>query len=201
MLVNVPNGTCYTVHAPSFPLEPEKGTTRCMSLSNIIYIDAADFREVDDCSDFRGLCMGRTIGLKYAGLITCTGVAKDVSGELVLEAKYCHDRTLRPASNIHWLSSGLGSEPLVAEVRVYEELFSKDEPGKRSKETSKSTSKEDLFLDDVNPLSETKILGALMAPELKGCPVGTAFEFERLGYFVVDKDSMPRNLVFNRVCP
>merc|ERR1712110_760266 len=115
------------------------------SLSNTIYIDAADFREVEGCADFRGLTLGGTIGLKYAGLITCKGVMEDASGELVLEAEYCHERTLKPASNIHWLSSAPGAESLVAEVRVYDELFSKDEPGKRSKTISNSISK-DLFL-------------------------------------------------------
>lgn len=150
--------------------------------------------------------------MKYAGLITCTKVSKDASGGITLEAEYCHDRAFKPLTNLHWLSGVPGDGPLAAEVRIYEDLFTVEEPGKEKKSKkvkkeerkNKNSKKEKVlksFLDDINPCSEIKMLGALVGSDLKGHPAGTTFEFERLGYFVVDKDSTPGNLIFNRVCP
>jgi len=190
-LMNVSEETFFELSAPAFPWEPERGTARTLVLSRYIYIEAEDFKKGDPPEGFRRLAVGHTVGLKYAGLLTCTGMTTDSSGAITLEAEYSHTRSHKPRANLHWLSARPGSEPSRAEVRLYEDLFLADEPGKRS--TS--------FLNDLNPCSEIVELEVMIEPGLTEHPTYTAFEFERLGYFVIDRDSTPKTPVFNRIFP
>merc|ERR1712150_192475 len=138
-LINISGDTCFEVSAPSFPWEPDRGTPRTLVLSRHVYIEAEDFCEGDPTDGFRRLAVGRTVGLKYAGVMTCTGMTKDPSGNIVLEAEYSHDRACKPKANLHWLSARPGEKLPKTEVRLYEDLFLVDEPRK------------DSFLDEINP--------------------------------------------------
>jgi glutaminyl-tRNA synthetase len=187
-ITNLGEGECFTVEAPVMPKDDSKGT-RTMHLSKFMYVERSDFREEDDKSFF-GLAPHKTVGLRYAGLLTCTGVHKNARGDVTgLSATYRHERDSKPKGNLHWVSSAPGSEPARAEVRLYEDLFTTNFPGEATGN----------FLDDLNPHSERTLKGAVIEPSLDGAPTLAAFQFERLGFFVVDQDSSSSTgMVFNR---
>jgi glutaminyl-tRNA synthetase len=124
--------------------------------------------------------------------VTCTGVVKDPNGEIV-ELRCTYDAETRggdapdgrrPKATLHWLSSG---HAVPAEVRLYDRLFTRPDPGADGDP-----------LADLNPDSETVLTGSLVEPTLMELPVGETVQFERLGYFCPDPDSRPGRLVFNR---
>jgi glutaminyl-tRNA synthetase len=117
---------------------------------------------------------------------------KDASGEIV-ELRCTYDPETRggdapdgrrPKATLHWLSA---EHAMPAEVRLYDRLFTRPDPGADG----------DPF-DELNPASETVLQGCLVEPALAELPVGETVQFERLGYFCADRDSMPGRLVFNR---
>jgi glutaminyl-tRNA synthetase len=119
-------------------------------------------------------------------------VVKDETGEIV-ELRCTYDPETRggdapdgrrPKATLHWLSS---EHTVPAEVRLYNRLFTRPDPG----------ADDDPFAD-LNPNSETVLGKCLVEPELAGLPVGETVQFERLGYFCPDADSTPGRLVFNR---
>lgn len=187
-LTNVPADFCEEETAPCFPKDASRGA-RTFHLSRTLFIEESDFRE-DDHKSFFGLAPGKTVGLRYAGLVTCTGFSKDASGRVVgVEATYSADRTSKPKGNLHFVSSRPGEAPVRAEVRLYEDLFLDDFPGAATGD----------FLADLNPASEVVVTDAVIEPGLVGGAFLDAYQFERLGYFVVDKDATPERMVFNRV--
>jgi glutaminyl-tRNA synthetase len=119
-------------------------------------------------------------------------VVKDASGEIVeLRCTYDPDTRggdapdgRRPKATLHWLSA---EHAVPAEVRLYDRLFTRPDPGADG----------DLFAD-VNPESETVLEGCFVEAALAALPVGETVQFERLGYFCPDPDSTPERLVFNR---
>ncbi len=130
--------------------------------------------------------------LRYAYFVTCTDVVKDASGEIV-ELRCTYDPATRggdapdgrrPKATLHWLSC---EHAVPAEVRLYDRLFTRPDPGADG----------DLFAD-LNPDSETVLEECLVEPALAELPVGETVQFERLGYFCPDLDSTPERLVFNR---
>jgi glutaminyl-tRNA synthetase len=137
------------------------------------------------------------VRLRYACLITCESVVKDASGEVV-ELRCTWDPATRGgnapdgrkvASTLHWVSA---AHAIPAEVRLYETLFTVEDPmGQASDEGVDHTS----FL---NPNSERVQSACWVEPSLAVAEPGTAFQFERLGYFAVDPESKPGALVFNR---
>ena len=142
---------------------------------------------------FFRLAPGREVRLRSAYFVTCTGVVKNDDGDVV-ELRCTYDPATRggdspdgrkPKATLHWLS---GAHAIPAEVRLYDHLFTRPDPG---------SSGRDLF-DDLNPNSETVIRGALLEPSLADLPVGETVQFERLGYFCKDPDSTAGHPVFNR---
>jgi glutaminyl-tRNA synthetase len=124
--------------------------------------------------------------------VTCREVVKNAAGEIV-ELRCTYDPATRggdspdgrrPKATLHWISA---AHAMRAEVRLYDHLFTRPDPGADG----------DLFAD-LNPDSETVLQGCFVEPTLAEVPVGETVQFERLGYFSPDPDSTPGHLVFNR---
>jgi glutaminyl-tRNA synthetase len=190
VIENYPEGQVEELDAVNNPEDAEAGT-RTVSFSRELWIERDDFME-DPPSKFFRLAPGREVRLRYAYFVTCTGVVKDESGEIVeLRCTYDPDTRggdapdgRRPKATLHWLSAG---DAVPAEVRLYDRLFTRPDPGADG----------DLFAD-INPESETILEGCLVEPALADVPVGETVQFERLGYFCPDLDSTRERLVFNR---
>jgi glutaminyl-tRNA synthetase len=172
------------------PEDPSAGT-RQVEFSGELWIDRDDFME-DPAPKFFRLAPGREVRLRNAYFITCQEVVKDVDGRVV-ELRCTYDPATRggdapdgrrPKATLHWVSAG---HAIPAEVRLYDHLFSRPDPGADG----------DLFAD-LNERSETIVRGALLEPALADLEVGQTVQFERLGYFTPDPDSRPGAVVFNR---
>ncbi|KAH7841686.1 hypothetical protein Vadar_033051 [Vaccinium darrowii] len=157
--------------------------------SKIVYIDQSDFR-MQDSKDYYGLAPGKSVLLRYAFPIKCTDVILGDDKETILEvrAEYDPSKRTKPKGVLHWVAEpSPGVDPLKVEVRLFDRLFLSENPAEL-----------DDWLSDLNPESKVVIPGAYAVSYLKNTAVGDRFQFERLGYFVVDKDSTPEKLVFNR---
>jgi glutaminyl-tRNA synthetase len=190
VIENYPEGQVEELDAVNNPEDPSAGT-RTVPFARELWIERDDFME-DPPSKFFRLAPGREVRLRYAYFVTCTGVVKDESGEVV-ELRCTYDPTTRggdapdgrrPKATLHWLSAG---HAVPAEVRLYDRMFTRSDPGADG----------DLFAD-INPDSETVLEGSLVEPALAELPVGETVQFERLGYFCPDPDSTAERLVFNR---
>lgn len=190
---NYPDGQVEEMDAINNPEDPNAGT-RKVPFSKVIYIEQDDFKEVPPPKYFR-LTPGQEVRLRYAYFVKCVGVDKDAAGNVT--AVHCtYDPATRGGDSpdgrkvkgtIHWVSA---DKAVDAEVRLYEHLFKTPDP-------------EDIpdgqdWKTNLNPNSETVIKGAKVEPSLADAKVGEKFQFERLGYFSVDKDSKPGHLVLNR---
>jgi glutaminyl-tRNA synthetase len=156
----------------------------------VIYIEQDDFRETPPPKYYR-LFPGNEVRLRYAYYIKCTHVVKDDKGE-VIEVHATYDPESKGGSSpdgrkvkstIHWVSANHAKQ---AEIRMYDRLFSKENPEEG----------EEGFLSCLNPNS-LEVLNGFVEPSLASAEVGSRFQFERLGYFCVDKDSTKENPVFN----
>jgi glutaminyl-tRNA synthetase len=174
--------------------EDESAGSRKIPFSRVLYIEQDDFREVPPPKYFR-LSPGREVRLRYGYFVTCTSVVKSEKGE-VIEVHCTYDPASKGGnspdgrkvkSTIHWVSA---AHAVDAEVRVYENLFSKENP-------SDVEPGQDV-LDNLNPNSLEIIADAKVEPSLANAAAGTRYQFERLGYFCVDPDSKPGKPVFNR---
>jgi glutaminyl-tRNA synthetase len=174
--------------------EDESAGTRKVPFSRVLYIEQDDFREVPPPKYYR-LSPGREVRLRYGYFITCTGVVKNDKGE-VIEVHCSYDPASKGGnspdgrkvkSTIHWVSA---AHAVDAEVRLYENLFAKENP-------SDVEEGQDV-LDNLNPKSLEIITDAKVEPSLANATPGTRYQFERLGYFCVDPDSKPGAPVFNR---
>lgn len=192
-LTNVPTDYCVTINAPDFPRDAALGT-HAINLTNTVYIDQEDFR-LEDSADYFGLALNKTCGLRYAGYVTVTELIKDSNGNVVeLKAEYDHERkaNIKVKGNLHWVSSHHPHEPpATAEVRLYDHLFTTETPGSTGDWES-----------ELNPQSEIIVSKALVTPCLVtpgALKLWDHFQFERVGFFVTDKDSDFTNgkLVFN----
>src|SRR6478672_8643495 len=190
VIENYPEGQVEELEAVNNPEDPSAGT-RTVPFTRELWIERDDFME-DPPSKFFRLAPGREVRLRYAYFVTCTDVVKDASGEIV-ELRCTYDPETRggdapdgrrPKATLHWLSS---EHAVVAEVRLYDRLFTRPDPGADG----------DPFAD-LNPNSETVLEDCLVEPALAELPVGETVQFERLGYFCPDRDSTPGRLVFNR---
>ncbi|KAL6529220.1 Glutamine--tRNA ligase, cytoplasmic [Orobanche gracilis] len=158
--------------------------------SKVVYIEKSDFR-TKDSKDYYGLAPGKSVLLRYAFPIKCTEVILGDDKETILEirAEYDPSKKTKPKGVLHWVAeSSLGVEPLKVEVRLFDKLFSSENPAEL----------EEKWLGDLNPHSKVVLTDAYAVPSLRDAAIGDSFQFERLGYFVVDKDTMPGKLVFNR---
>src|ERR671932_1745789 len=181
VLENYPEGQVEELEAVNNPEDPAAGT-RPVQFTRELWIERDDFME-DPPSKFFRLAPGREVRLRYAYFVTCTDVLKDASGEIV-ELRCTYDPETRggdapdgrrPKATLHWVSAATA---LRAEVRLYDHLFSRPDPGADG----------DLFAD-LDPASETIVRGAMVEPSLADIPAGETVQFERLGYFPPDLDS------------
>ena len=190
VIENYPEGQVEELEAVNNPEDAEAGT-RKVAFSRELWIERDDFMEEPPAKFFR-LAPGREVRLRYAYFVTCTEVVKDESGEIV-ELRCSYDPETRggdspdgrrPKATLHRLSAGHAAP---AEVRLYDRLFTRPDPGADG----------DLFAD-INPDSETVLTGCFAEPALTELPAGETVQFERLGYFCTDLESPPERLVFNR---
>jgi glutaminyl-tRNA synthetase len=191
VITNYPVGTTESLPVVNNPEDPSAGT-RQVEFGRELWIERDDFMEVPAPKFFR-LAPGREVRLRNAYFVTCTDVVKDPDGRIV-ELRCTYDPATRggdapdgrrPKATLHWVSA---AHAVPAEVRLYDYLFSRPDPGAEGR---------DLF-DDLNPASETVVRGAMLEPSLAETPLGVSVQFERLGYFTPDSDSRPGALVFNR---
>jgi glutaminyl-tRNA synthetase len=190
---NYPEGQSEEMDAVNNP-EDESAGSRKVPFSRVLYIEQDDFREVPPPKYFR-LTPGREVRLRYGYLVTCTSVVKNAAGEVV-EVHCTYDPATRGGNTpegrkvkatIHWVSAAHAVE---AEVRIYENLFLKEDPS--DVEEGKDV------LDNLNPNSLEIIADAKVEPSLADAAAGGRYQFERLGYFCADPDSKAGKPVFNR---
>ncbi|MBI3478556.1 MAG: glutamine--tRNA ligase/YqeY domain fusion protein [Acidobacteria bacterium] len=190
---NYPEGQSEEVDAVNNP-EDESAGKRKVPFSKVLYIEQDDFRE-DPPKQYYRLSPGREVRLRYGYFITATSVVKNEKGEVV-EVHCTYDPATRGGnapdgrkvkSTIHWVSA---AHALDSEVRVYDKLFTKEDPNQVEEGQE--------FTANLNPQSLEVIADAKVEPSLAGAPAESRYQFERLGYFCVDPDSKPGRLVFNR---
>ncbi len=190
---NYPEGQTEEMDAIINPEDLEAGT-RKVPFSRELYIERDDFREVPPPKYFR-LSPGREVRLKSAYYVTCTGVDKDPeTGEIIAIHCTCDPETRGGTSadgrkvkgTVHWVSAAHGVK---AEVRLYDHLFSVENPG---------ADKDVDFLSQISPDSLQVLDNCYVEPSLAKASAEQFFQFERQGYFNVDKDSTPDKPVFNR---
>ncbi|HJZ67308.1 MAG TPA: glutamine--tRNA ligase/YqeY domain fusion protein [Blastocatellia bacterium] len=167
---------------------------RKIPFSKVLYIERDDFRE-DPPKQFYRLGPGREVRLRYGYFITCKDLVKDSEGNVV-ELHCTYDPATRGGNapdgrkvkaTIHWVSAAHAME---AEVRLYDNLFSKENPNQVEEGQD--------FTANLNPHSLEVLTGCKLEPSLRGAAPGARYQFERLGYFCVDPDSTAGKLVFNR---
>lgn len=174
--------------------EDESAGTRKIPFSKELYIEREDFKEEANRKFFR-LSIGKEVRLKSAYIIKGEKVIKDENNEIT-EIHCTYDPLSKSGSGteeslrkvkgtLHWVSV---PHAIKAEIRLYDRLFNVDSP---------DADKDKDFLEFINPDSLAVITGYL-EPGLKDASIGEKFQFQRMGYFCIDKDSTPENLVFNR---
>jgi glutaminyl-tRNA synthetase len=184
------------VEVANNPEDPGAGT-RHVPFSREIYIEHDDFREVPPPKYYR-LSPGKEVRLRNAYFITAQSVVKNANGEIV-EVHCTYDPASRGGnspdgrkvkSTMHWVSA---AHAISAEIRLYDKLFSKPDPYDLEEGRD--------VLNNLSLKSLEILTGAKLEPSLANAKVGDRFQFERVGYFCVDPDSKPENLVFNRTLP
>ena len=190
---NYPEGTIETFEVPNNPERPDAGT-RSVEFSRTLWIEQDDVRDPPPPKYWR-LFPGNEVRLRSAYLVHCTNVVKDAAGKIV-EVHATYDPASRGGSapdgrkvksTIHWLSA---DRALPAEVRLYEHLFTSPDPDEVPEGQD--------WRANLNPSSEEILPGCWVEPLLAGSAPEQFFQFERLGYFVLDPDSAEGKLVFNR---
>ena len=191
---NYPDGQTEQLEAVNNP-ENESDGTRLVPFSKVLYIEQDDFMEDAPKKYFR-LTPGREVRLRYAYYVTCTGCVKDAAGN-VTEVHCTYDPATRGGQStdgrrvqgtIHWVSA---EHAVTAEVRLYDRLFTKENPDDPQDPTD--------YKDYLNPDSLEVIADAKLEPSLADATIAERYQFERIGYFCVDSvDSSSEKLVFNR---
>ena len=189
VIENYPAGQSEELEAVNHPNDPAAGTRR-VSFGRELYVERDDFIE-NPPKKFYRLSPGREVRLRYAYFITCREVVKDAHGE-VIELRCTYDPATRGGNapdgrkvqaTLHWASA---AHAVPAEVRLYNQLFTKPEPDAGN------------FVADLNPASLEVLKDCRLEPALAGTASGKPVQFERQGYFCPDVDSKPDRLVFNR---
>ncbi len=192
VITNYPEGQVEHFEAVNNP-ENEAEGTHSIAFSKELWIERDDFMEEAPKKYFR-LTPGNEVRLKSAYIIKCTGCKKDEAGNVVeVYAEYDPEtRSGLPGSNrkvkgtIHWLST---QHSIDAEVRLYDRLFSDEDPSSIEGKTLEEL---------LNPNSLQVLPNAKVEEYLQGAQADTKYQFQRTGYFVVDKDSSAEHLIFNR---
>lgn len=193
VITNYPEGQEEWLDAENNP-EEEVMTFRTVPFSRELYIEREDFKEEANSKFFR-LTLGKEVRLKNAYIIKGESVIKDEEGNIT-EIHVTYDPDSKSGSGteaskrkvkgtIHWVSIPHAVE---AEIRIYDRLFINENP---------DGNKEVDFLEFINPNSLSVIKGYL-EPSLQEAKEGDKFQFQRMGYFCVDKDSTANQLVFNK---
>ncbi len=192
VIENYPQGETEMLQAINNPEDPAMGN-RDVPFSRVLHIERDDFME-DPPKKFFRLAPGREVRLRYAYFITCREVVKDEAGEIV-ELRCTYDPATRGGdapdgrkvkATLHWVSA---EHAIDAEVRLYDRLFNKENPGEGKAD----------FIEHLNPDSLEILRGCKLEPSLADAAPESRYQFERLGYFCADRwDSAPGHLVFNR---
>jgi glutaminyl-tRNA synthetase len=190
IIENYPEGQTETLQAINHPDDPSAGT-RPITFGREIFIEQDDFME-DPPKKFFRLAPGREVRLRYGYFVTCNEIVRGPSGQIT--ALRC---TYDPASKggnspdgrkvqatLHWVAA---ADAITAEVRLYEQLFNRPDPGASGD-----------VMTDLNPSSMEVLSDCLVEPALAFSPEGEAVQFERLGYFCRDRDSTPTRPIFIR---
>jgi len=190
VIEDYPVGQVEEMEAVNNPEDPSAGTRR-VPFSRELWIEREDFMEDPPAKFFR-LAPGREVRLRYAYFITCREVVKNAAGEVV-ELRCTYDPATRggdapdgrrPKATLHWVSA---AHAVPAEVRLYERLFVRPDPGADGD-----------LLADLDPASEEVLADCRLEPAAADLAVGETVQFERLGYFCADPDSEPGRPVLNR---
>ena len=193
VIENYPEGQVEELDAVNNPEDPAAGA-RQVPFSRVLYIEREDFME-DPPKNFYRLAPGREVRLRYAYFIKCREAVKDAAGN-VAELRCTYDPATRGGdapdgrkvkATLHWVSA---EHSLPAEARLYDHLFTKENPGDVEEGAD--------WKSNVNPRSLETLEGCRVEPALSGATPGSRVQFERLGYFCVDPDSAKGKLVFNR---
>ena len=194
VITNYPEGQTEEFECINNPEDANAGT-RKVPFSRTLYIEQEDFMEVPANKFFR-LSPGKEVRLRYAYFLKCEEVVKDTSGN-ISEIRCTYDPETRGGNNppdgrkvkatIHWVSA---QHALATEVRLYETLFTKENP--------EDVPEGQDWRANLNPHSLEVLPTAFVEPSLAAAQPGERFQFERLGYFAVDPDSTPGHPVFNR---
>ena len=188
-ITNYPSGQIEELDAVNNPEDPAAGARR-IKFGSELYIEQEDFSE-DPPPKFFRLAPGREVRLRFAYLVTCRDVVKNGAGE-VSELICTYDPASRGGNapdgrkvraTLHWVAA---ADSLPAEIRLYNPLFTRPDPGAGGD-----------FFADLNPHSLETLTGRV-EPALAMAAIGDAVQFERQGYFCLDPDSRPDRLVFNR---
>jgi glutaminyl-tRNA synthetase len=194
VIENYPASGAEEIDAVNNPEDSAAGI-RKVPFSRVLYIEREDFRE-DPPKQFFRLAPGREVRLRYAYFIRCVGVVKDSKSGEVTELRCTYDPATRGGdapdgrkvkATLHWVSA---PHAIPAEVRLYDHLFAKPDPEELGPG-------EEVF-SSLNPNSLEVLSDCRLEPSLAGAPIGSRFQFERLGYFCIDPDSARGRLVFNR---
>ncbi len=195
VITNYPEGQVEMLTAINNP-EDESAGTRQVPFSRELYIERDDFMENPPKKYFR-LAPGQEVRLRYAYFITCQEVIKDADGNIT-EIHCTYDPATRGGDapdgrkvkgTIHWVSA---QHAIGAEVRLFDRLFKVPAPDDVEEGHS--------FLENLNPDSLKVLTDCKLEPALADVKPMDRMQFERLGYFCMDKDSTPEHLVFNRTC-
>jgi glutaminyl-tRNA synthetase len=184
VIENWPAGKVDWLEAQNNPEDPAAGS-RKVPFSGTLFVERDDFME-DPPKKFFRLAPGREVRLRWAYFIRCERVVKDAAGNIV-ELRCTYDPATRGGdapdgrkvkATLHWVSA---EHAIEAEARLFDRLLRVEEPGKATGN----------FKDDLNPNS-LEVVRALLEPSVRNARVGDVFQFERLGYFCVDRDSFGR---------
>ncbi len=194
VIVNYPEDQVEELEAINNPEDPGAGTRKA-PFSRVLYIEQDDFQE-DPPKKYYRLAPGREVRLRYAYFVTCVGVVKDPETGEVVEVQCTYDPATRGGDapdgrrvkgTIHWVSA---QHAVAAEVRLYDRLFTQPNPTEGQAD----------YKDSLNPDSLTVLSDCKLEPGLAEADPDVRYQFERLGYFVLDSKVDPsRQPVFNRV--
>ncbi|CAN5437659.1 glutamine--tRNA ligase/YqeY domain fusion protein [soil metagenome] len=191
VITNYPEGASESFELINNPEDPSAGS-RQVPFARELFIEQDDFRE-DPPKKFFRLAPGREVRLRGAYFVTCQELVKDPATGEVVELRCTYDPATRGGdaqdgrkvkATLHWVSA---VHALDVEVRLYDRLFTSEQPGSNGD-----------YKADLNPSSLEVLAHAKLEPSVADAPAGTRYQFERLGYFCVDADSKPDALVFNR---
>lgn len=192
VIENYPEGQEEWLEAVNNPERSEDGV-RKVPFSRELYIERDDFM-LEPPKKFFRLAPGREVRLRYAYFITCKEAIRDASGEVV-ELRCTYDPATKGGdapdgrkvkATLHWVSA---QHALKGQARLFDRLFKAVDPNKVEEGQT--------WKDNLNPDS-LRVVDVLMEPALREAKVGEPIQFERLGYFAVDKDSTESRMVFNR---